>query len=182
MWILMIFLPKWKVTKFLMDFKVIPILLSVVYGVYIVQSIVSGGVMDFGSLSSVMTLFTEKNAVLAGWVHYLAFDLLVGIWIVNQNKTLGIHQAVLAPCLFLTFIIGPMGFLLFMIIKTINNKIQPKSTQLPSTKVGLKNIEQRYSLISGTSVQIENDGKQFTVSLPLLNASEQKNSHADIDY
>ena len=48
------------------------------------------------------------------------------------------------------------------------NQIQKKSTQLPSTKVGLKNIEKRYGLISSRLVKIENDGNQFSVSLPLL--------------
>lgn len=53
----------------------------------------------------------------------------------------------------------------------VDNKIQKKSTQLPSTKVGLKNIEKRYTLISNRSVQIANDGSKFSVSLPLLKDS-----------
>ena len=51
---------------------------------------------------------------------------------------------------------------------------QKKSTQLPSTKVGLKNIEKRYALISDRSVEIVNDGYQFSVSLPLLKDSTIK--------
>ncbi len=50
----------------------------------------------------------------------------------------------------------------------VDNIIQSKSTQLPSTKVGLKNIEKRYKLISSKSVVIINEGNRFTVSLPLL--------------
>ncbi len=122
MWILMILLPKWKVTRFLIDFKIIPVVLAIVYTIYLFQAIQIGGGMDFGSLASVMALFTEENAVLAGWVHYLAFDLLVGMWIINQNKELGIHQLLIAPCLFLTFMFGPIGFVLFMIIKSIKQK------------------------------------------------------------
>lgn len=123
MWVLMIFLPKWKVTRFLMDYKLIPILLSLVYAVYIVKGlIIQGGMMDFGSLQSVMQLFTEENAVLAGWVHYLAFDLLIGMWMFHQNKTIGIHQVLMAPCLLGTFMFGPVGFLLFIILKTIKQK------------------------------------------------------------
>jgi len=66
MWILMVFLPKWKLTQFLMDHKIIPILLSVVYAIYIVSGLISGGSLDFGSLESVMRLFTKEEAVLAG--------------------------------------------------------------------------------------------------------------------
>lgn len=126
MWILLILLPKWKATRFLVDFKVIPLLLALVYAFYIFQSLQAGGAMDFGSLESVMELFTKEKAVLAGWVHYLAFDLLVGMWIVNQNRTLGIHQLLLAPCLFLTFMLGPVGFLLFMIIRAIRKNTNPE--------------------------------------------------------
>ncbi|MFK7748160.1 MAG: ABA4-like family protein [Kordia sp.] len=122
MWALLIFLPKWKVTRFLIDHKIIPIILSVVYAIYITIAIIDGGMMDFGSLKSVMQLFTVENAVLAGWIHYLAFDLLVGMWIVNQNKSLQIHPVILAPCLLGTFLFGPVGFLVFMSIKTIKLK------------------------------------------------------------
>ncbi len=122
MWILMILLPKWKVTRFLIDFKVIPLLLSILYSIYIFQAIQIGGAMDFGSLASVMDLFTEENAVLAGWIHYLAFDLVVGMWMLDQNKNLRIHQLVMAPCLFGTFMFGPLGFLLFMMVRTFKQK------------------------------------------------------------
>ena len=123
MWILMIFLPKWNFTRFLIDYKLVPVLLSVVYAIYIVQAlIIQGGMMDFGSLNSVMQLFTEENAVLAGWVHYLAFDLLIGMWMLNQNKTIGIHQILMAPILLGTFMFGPVGFLLFTLAKTLKQK------------------------------------------------------------
>jgi len=54
----------------------------------------------------------------------------------------------------------------------ISNNIQLKSTQLPSTKLGLKNIEKRYALMSDRQVIISNDNDQFIVSLPLLNPSK----------
>jgi len=118
MWLLMIIAPNWKPTKFLMDYKVIPIILSVVYAIYIGISISSGGGMDFGSLESVKQLFTKDNAVLAGWVHYLAFDLLIGMWMIKLNEKVGLHQLLMAPCLLGTFMMGPVGFLLFWIIKS----------------------------------------------------------------
>ncbi len=50
----------------------------------------------------------------------------------------------------------------------VENKLQPKSTQTPSTKVGLKNIEKRYQLIANTSIKVERKDNRFIVSLPLL--------------
>ncbi len=118
MWLLMIVLPKWKVTRFLIDYKVVPIFLSLFYVFYMVSHIQAGEGLDFGSLASVMSLFTMEYAVMAGWVHYLAFDLLIGMWMINQNQKLGIHQLLMAPCLFATFMLGPVGFLLFMLVRT----------------------------------------------------------------
>lgn len=56
----------------------------------------------------------------------------------------------------------------------VDNIIEPKSTQLPSTKIGLTNIEKRYTLISDKSIKIKNDGSRFMVSLPLLTSLDKK--------
>lgn len=118
MWALMILFPKWKVTRFLIDYKVVPIFIAIIYAVYIGLSISGGGSMDFGSFESVKELFTKDNAILAGWMHYICFDLLIGMWMVNQNRDLKIHQLLMAPCLFFTFMLGPIGFLFFTIFKS----------------------------------------------------------------
>ena len=64
----------------------------------------------------------------------------------------------------------------------VTNKMEPKSTQLPSTKVGLANIKKRYALISDKSIEIKNDGKQFVVSLPLLTVLDKKSKDADTNH
>ncbi|WP_422859949.1 sensor histidine kinase [Flagellimonas sp. S174] len=65
---------------------------------------------------------------------------------------------------------------------TVSNKIRPKSTQLPTTKLGLKNIESRYHLIANKEVEINGEDGSFTVKLPLLNATDQKHVYANPDY
>ncbi|MBT8253677.1 MAG: DUF4281 domain-containing protein [Flavobacteriaceae bacterium] len=124
MWFLMIVLPRWKITQSLIKYKVVPVLLSIVYAIYLISSLISGPAMDFGSLQEVMGLFTVENAVLAGWLHYLAFDILVGMWMLDQNRTIKIHPGLMVPCLLATFMMGPIGFLIFMGIRAFkkNNK------------------------------------------------------------
>jgi len=122
MWVLMILLPNWKWTRFLVDYKLVPILLSGLYIIYIVQSVQGGCSMDFSSLESVKKLFTIKIAVLAGWLHYLAFNLVVGMWILDQNRVLKINHLILVPCLLGAFMFGPVGFLLYMIVRSIRLK------------------------------------------------------------
>ena len=130
MWLLMIVLPKWKATRFLVDLKLIPLLLSVLYLFYLISSIMTGPTMDFGSLKAVMALFTSESAVLAGWLHYLAFDMLVGMWMLEQNKKLNIQIAIMIPVLAATFIMGPVGFILFMGIKTFKKQKDSISLKL----------------------------------------------------
>ena len=95
---------------------VIPGLLSIFYA-GLIFSYWSRAVGGFDSLEGVMQLFTYKELVLAGWVHYLAFDMFVGAWEVRVAKREGIPFLFVLPCLFLTFMFGPVGFLLFIAIR-----------------------------------------------------------------
>jgi Domain of unknown function (DUF4281) len=72
----------------------------------------------FGSLAQVKALFTQDRAVLAGWVHYLAFDLFVGCWIVLDAQERRITHWLIVPCLGLTFMFGPVGLLLYFVVRT----------------------------------------------------------------
>jgi hypothetical protein len=69
-----------------------------------------GGAPDFGSLAGVMALFDSEWGTLAGWVHYLCFDLFVARWIMGDAPDGGYR---LAPVLFLTLMAGPVGLLLY---------------------------------------------------------------------
>ena len=77
------------------------------------------GFSSFGSLYGVMGLFTNKVAALAGWIHYLAFDLLTGIWIVTNAQKNDIHFLFVLPCLLFTFMMGPFGLLLYLFVRMI---------------------------------------------------------------
>lgn len=95
---------------------VIPAILSVAYTALILVhwADAPGG---FGSLADVMALFTDPPVALAGWVHYLAFDLLIGAWITRTARAEGIPHLLILPCLALTFLFGPAGFLAFLILR-----------------------------------------------------------------
>ena len=92
---------------------VIPGLLSILYSALILAfwSRAEGG---FDSLAGVMQLFTFQELALAGWIHFLAFDMFLGAWEVRTAKQEGIAFYLIIPCLALTFMFGPIGFLLFM--------------------------------------------------------------------
>jgi Domain of unknown function (DUF4281) len=80
----------------------------------------------FGSLPEVQALFTHPQIALAGWVHYLAFDLFLGAWEVRTARTEGIPHWAMIPCLILTFLFGPAGLLAFAILRfTLVRKVLP---------------------------------------------------------
>jgi hypothetical protein len=120
-WLLLIALPKWKVTNWLTSTAAAPILLSVIYCIYIAGffGIAGGG---FGSIPEVRTLFSDDKLLLAGWVHYLAFDLLIGFYISRSAQAHNLSHWLVIPCLILTFMFGPCGYLLYRIIQQIKSR------------------------------------------------------------
>ncbi|EOQ89535.1 PF14108 domain protein [Leptospira yanagawae serovar Saopaulo str. Sao Paulo = ATCC 700523] len=109
--------------------KVIPylrILVSGLFlgGLYILSLSIGFGNAEgnFSSLQSVRSLFQNDEFLLAGWVHYLSFDLFLGTWEAEDGKTNGIHRLVLVPIHGLTFYYGPVGLVLYFIVRSFKTK------------------------------------------------------------
>ena len=56
-----------------------------------------------------------------GWIHYLAFDLMVGRWIVKDSIDEHISHVLVVPCLILTLMAGPVGWLLYCLVRRIHS-------------------------------------------------------------
>lgn len=115
-WLLIAILPRWKVTKAVVLSGGVPLLLAVGYTVLVILFFgnAEGG---FDSLPNVMKLFSNEWAVLAGWIHYLAFDLFIGSWEVRDAERRGISHFLVIPCLVFTFLLGPVGLLGYSILR-----------------------------------------------------------------
>jgi hypothetical protein len=116
-WLLLLFAPRWEWTQRLVHAVWIPALLGLVYvGIFALgPPPPEGG--SFFSLQGVMTFFTQPTAVLAGWVHYLVFDLFVGSWELRDSQRRGIAHAWMVPVLLLTLMLGPAGLLAYMALR-----------------------------------------------------------------
>lgn len=125
-WLLLLAAPHARITTRLVHSALLPLMLC---GMYLVLVIVHFGNIrgSFASLDGVMGLFTDRNMVLAGWIHYLAFDMFIGSWEVRDARRLGIRHLVLVPCLLLTFMLGPIGLLLWFVIRSSLGREQPAS-------------------------------------------------------
>lgn len=120
-WMLMIFLPRGKVSDWVVYTYFVPLLLGLAYVVLFSQSLSQSNpeVVNFTTLEGLMGLFQSKGAVLAGWLHYLAFDMVVGIWIVKNAQKYGIPHLWVIPCLLLCFMAGPTGFVLYWLVRRL---------------------------------------------------------------
>jgi len=120
-WGILIIIPGWQFGQTLV-LGIVVMLLCIVY-CYLVfmgkkhddQSVKYRG--NFKTLKGVINLFKSPRVVLAGWIHYLAFDLMVGIYILNDASQYGISHWLIIPCLLLTLMFGPAGLLLYFSIR-----------------------------------------------------------------
>ena len=94
----------------------VPLLLATAYVVLLIAHW-GGPQVDFTSLAGVGAMFRQPVAVLAGWLHYLAFDLLVGVMVVERFLDDRMPRILLVPVLPLVFFFGPAGWLVFQAIR-----------------------------------------------------------------
>jgi hypothetical protein len=115
-WLLLVVAPGWS-ARFVSG-VLVPAILAVVYLALIAVHF-RGAEGGFGSLADVARLFQNPWLLLAGWVHYLAFDLFIGAWEVRDARARGIPHLAVIPCLFLTFLLGPIGLLLYLTLRAM---------------------------------------------------------------
>ncbi len=117
-WALLLFTPNWHVTRKLLFSLLVPALLCAAYLIAMFAFPAEGG-MDFSSLDSVAAMFSQREVVLVGWIHYLAFDLMVGLWISSNARKHDIkHIYIVLPLIF-TFLLGPIGLLAYLILRSV---------------------------------------------------------------
>lgn len=123
-WVLMIVLPTWRVTRWLVRQSVFPVILSALYVAGIVPPLVKLGpgiLRDFGSSAGVIHLLSTPDFALIAWIHILAFDQAVAVMIYRDNQQ---HRWLPLPVqsvvLFATLMLGPLGFLTYLALRAMS--------------------------------------------------------------
>ena len=116
-WLLLVVLGTRRWVPQLVTGAIFPLLFAILYTFLIAAhwGDTPGG--GFSTLAQVSTLFSNHWLLLAGWVHYLAFDLFIGSWEVRDAAKHGISHWLTIPCLALTFFLGPVGLLLYLALR-----------------------------------------------------------------
>jgi hypothetical protein len=123
-WILLIVVGRKRWVTNLVTGLAVPLLLAILYAALLIQHWTeppAGG--GFGSLAAVALLFSNPWKLLAGWVHYLAFDLFAGTWEVRDAAEKGISHWLVIPSLVTTFMLGPAGLLLYFVTRSVTLRL-----------------------------------------------------------
>ena len=126
-WLFLLVFPKSKLTQKMTDFPWIPLVIAFGY-IYFLGTSDSIFSVDFSTLSGLTEMFQNSNprGVAAGWLHYLAFDFWVGCWILRDSQKKGVkHAFIIFPMLF-TFILGPVGVIIYTLVLLFQKKLIKK--------------------------------------------------------
>lgn len=118
-WLLLLLLPRWEWTAKLVSHLWLPSLLAVAYIYAMQHALPFPEGAGFTSLAEVIVAFSDPWLAVAGWIHYLAFDLFVGAWILRDAQRRGIAHGWCAPCMLMTYLAGPVGLGLYFLLRFV---------------------------------------------------------------
>ena len=123
-WVLMIVAPRWRVTQAMAQWLPVPMVLAVmyIYYLFVAPASANGVPLDFRAFSTLQGVMSltgggQKETALAGWIHYLAFDVVAGSYILRDGQTRSIRHGWLIPAMLLCFVLGPSGLLLYGLMR-----------------------------------------------------------------
>lgn len=120
-WLALLAAPRSRRVTWQLAGLAIPALLAALYaGLLAIHAPAAEG--GFSSLAAVAALFRSEGVLLAGWVHYLAFDLFLGAWMCRRGAAEGMNPWLVRLCLPPTFLAGPAGLLLFLVLRLLAAK------------------------------------------------------------
>ena len=134
-WAVMILLARWRWTTRIMRSPLVSVAPAVLYAVLVLPRL--GAIWPAVSqptLSGVEALLGSPAGATIAWVHFLAFDLFVGRWIYLDGQERRISSWLMAPVLFLTLMLGPAGFLFYLVVRSVA-AVSPTSAKEPLNSV-----------------------------------------------
>lgn len=112
-WLPLVFAPRSAFTSRYTATPIAPLVFALVYAALTVRMLTGDGDGGMGSLAMLRRGFEQDPVLLLAWVHYLSFDMMVGFWELRDSRRLGLNPWLVAPCLVFTFLLGPVGLLLY---------------------------------------------------------------------
>jgi hypothetical protein len=138
-WLLLVFGPRTEfIARAVLFGGVFPLALTyavllpmIMTGAMDPEKLPNAGTISITELSGIMAMFASKGGTLVGWIHYLAFDLLVGLWVARNADQYGISRLVQVPILLFVLMAGPIGLLLYLLLR-LTKKTRNENAYAPS--------------------------------------------------
>jgi len=118
-WGLMILLPGWSWTRRIIGSPLIVLPVVLIYALLVLPAL--GEVLPAvasPTLTGVRELLGTADGAAAAWAHMLAFDLFIGRWSWLDSRERRVPALVMAPILVLTILLGPLGLLAYLTVRT----------------------------------------------------------------
>lgn len=116
-WIALVLFPGRRWVSHRLCGILVPALLAVGYAAVIGWKLSQEGPPpgDVMTLAGLKEVFSDDWVFAAAWTHYLVFDMVVGAWIARDAVRLAIPWPLRSLALVLTFLSGPVGFLVHVV-------------------------------------------------------------------
>jgi hypothetical protein len=131
-WAVMILLPRWRWTARIVRSAIGSVVPAALYAALVLPRL--GEIWPAVSrptLDGIVALLASPAPATIAWVHFLAFDLFVGCWIYLDSRERRISPWLMAPVLFLTLMLGPAGFLVYLIVRPLAAVVSPAPAKAP---------------------------------------------------
>ena len=121
-WLILIFFPQSNLCRYFVT-SIFPILLlSGAYIFMLYKSYLSSYefLINFDlylSISNLSNLFSNETFLMLFWIHFVSINLFTGGWIVKDSQKFGINKIILFLPLLITYLIGPLGILVYWIVR-----------------------------------------------------------------
>ena len=126
-WLILIFFPqsnlsRYFVTSFFPIFVLAGTYIFVLYKSYLTSyDFINNFNLYFG-IENVLELFSNKTFLILFWIHFISINLFVGGWIVKDSQKFMINKVLISLPLIITYFIGPIGLLIYWLIKIFYSK------------------------------------------------------------
>lgn len=135
-WALMIFLPRWRWTRRIMQSPLVALLPALLYAALVLPRFGAiFAVVSSPTLQAVAALLGTPEGAIIAWAHFLAFDLLAARWAYLDSQERGISSLLMAPVLFMILMLGPIGFLLYLAVRGVYRLRAQHAVPAPTSAV-----------------------------------------------
>jgi len=130
-WLAMLLAPRARPTRWLLESDVLPLGIGGLYLALVLPHL-PGLLREFDTLAHIGAALQRPGMLLAAWVHYLAFDFLVGRVVLADSQRRGLPHLLVVPCLVLCFLLGPVGYLAYAGVRLLARRFRPAVAPLPA--------------------------------------------------